>query len=475
MAGTGRYSLTFLLLLLTFNLFASSDFHKEPDDFETDPLVLEKLDEWQDAKFGIMMHWGPYSQWGVVESWSICSEDVPWCQRSMDNYAEYVAEYHKLKNTFNPVNFNPDSWAKMAKNAGMKYVVFTAKHHDGFSMFDTKLTDYNITDPGCPFSSDKKANITKEIFDSFRKLDFKVGAYFSKPDWHNPNYWSPYWATPDRNVNYDIDKHPEMWANFKTFTHGQVEELMRDYGDIDILWLDGGWVRPSVEWDRNRRKMRQNQDIDIPKMAAMARSYQPGLIFVDRWVPGIYENYLTPEQKIPDQPLNAPWESCITMGDSWSFVPNDNYKSTNRLIHMLIEIVSKGGNFLLNVGPDPLGNFPEEAVIRLEEIGRWMDINSEAIYGTRPIEPFKDGKTCLTQSKDGTIYGLYLADEDEISAPEKMILHNIDSEKISSISLLGSKEKLSWEKVGKGTVITLPESLAINPPCEHAWVVKIVK
>ena len=144
-----------------------------------DPLVEKNLEEWQNLKFGFMMHWGPYSQWGVVESWSICSEDVPWCRRKTDNYVDYVKAYTELKNTFNPTKFNPKKWAAAAKDAGMKYLIFTTKHHDGFSMFDTKLTDYCITDPGCPFNTNPKANITRELFNAFREQGFKVGAYFS--------------------------------------------------------------------------------------------------------------------------------------------------------------------------------------------------------------------------------------------------------------------------------------------------------
>lgn len=233
-----------LFILVLIFLFSLSIIHtvnaqiKPPEAHETDPLVLKNLEEWQDLKFGFMMHWGPYSQWGVVESWSLCSEDEPWCRRNMDNYVEYVKAYEKLKGTFNPVKFNPESWAKLAKESGMKYLVFTTKHHDGFCMFDTKLTDYRITGAGCPFSTHPKANITKELFEAFRKEGFKVGAYFSKPDWHCEYYWWPYFSTPDRNVNYDPAKYPERWQKYKDYTYGQIEELMSGYGKVDILWLE---------------------------------------------------------------------------------------------------------------------------------------------------------------------------------------------------------------------------------------------
>ncbi|MCK7537973.1 MAG: alpha-L-fucosidase [Marinilabiliales bacterium] len=240
----GSAALLILLVLLSPAAFGSASPSQETDEKETDPLVLRKLEWFQDMKFGLMMHWGPYSQWGVVESWSICSEDVPWCARNIPDYIEYKRRYQEPPKTFNPVKFDPAAWARAAKQAGMRYVVFTTKHHDGFSMFDTKQTDYRITGPGVPFAAHPEANVAKEIFDAFRAAGFGIGAYFSKPDWHSPDYWAPEWATPDRHVNYDTSRYPERWARFKDFTARQIEELMTGYGPMDILWLDGGWVRP---------------------------------------------------------------------------------------------------------------------------------------------------------------------------------------------------------------------------------------
>jgi len=279
---------------------------------ETDPLVLEKIEKWQDLKFGLLMHWGPYSQWGIVESWSLCSEDVGWTRRTKgryQNYGQYKLDYENLKTTFNPVSFNPQKWARAAKAAGMKYVVFTTKHHDGFCMFDSKYTDYKITDKDCRFSTNPRSNVTKEIFDAFRTEGLWTGAYFSKPDWHSQYYWWPYFATPDRNVNYDIEKYPERWDKFVEFTHNQILELMTDYGPVDILWLDGGWV------DGTFRK----QDVHMGELVKKAREKQPGLIVVDRAVAGPHQNYLTPENRVPEKMLPYPWESCIIMGGGWSY------------------------------------------------------------------------------------------------------------------------------------------------------------
>jgi alpha-L-fucosidase len=432
---------------------------------ETDPAVLRRIEWFRDQKFGLMMHWGPYSQWGIVESWSLCSEDEPWCQRTMDNYVEYCKRYEELPKTFNPVDFEPEGWAAAAKNAGMRYMVFTTKHHDGFSMFDTRQTDYRITDSSCPFHTHPRANVTKEIFAAFRKQGFGIGAYFSKPDWHSPWYWAPYWAHADRNVNYDIAKHPDKWKAFCEFTHKQIEELVSGYGPVDILWFDGGWVRPD-----NKR-----QDINMAGIAAMARSYNPGMLIVDRTVTGRYENYRTPEQEVPDKPLEYPWETCMTMGNSWSYVPHDTYKSASRLIHLLVDIVAKGGNFLLNIGPDPKGNLPPESLQRLEEIGEWMKVNSSAIYGTRPVKPYKEGKICFTQAERGAVYAVYLADESESEMPASIWLQSVTPRSGSTVRLLGAKEPLKWEKNGMGVIIQVPPEVRVKPPTKYAWVFAIEK
>jgi alpha-L-fucosidase len=443
----------------------------------TDPLVQQKLEQWQGLKFGLMMHWGPYSQWGVVESWSICSED--WITRPLDDYEEYKRQYRNLKKTFNPTQFDPARWARAAKAAGMKYLIFTTKHHDGFCMFDSKLTDFKITSPECPFHSHPNADIARALFDAFRQEGFMIGVYFSKPDWNSEYYWWNYYATPDRHVNYDPAKFPERWQKFKDFTYGQIEELMTRYGRIDILWLDGAWVRPIAnmpkEFEDWAKKKNYHQDIDMARIAAMARNHQPGIIIVDRWVSGEFENYLTPEQKIPERPLNVPWESCITMAEGWSYNKDHHYKSAHQLIHTLVEIVAKGGNFLLNIGPSPEGDWADAAYDRLKGIGAWMKINGEAIDETHPLAPYREGKVCLTEKRDGTVYAIYLADEDEKNPPSKIWLSTMQPAAGAKLSLLGVHQELAWEKVGKGFLVHIPEAIQKNPPCQEAWVIKIDK
>jgi alpha-L-fucosidase len=395
---------------------------EHPYIWPSDPLVTQKLEEWQDWKFGVIIHWGAYSQWGVVESWSLCPEDEPWCERRgpyADDYYTYTSEYEKLPGIFNPVEFNPSRWAEACSDAGMKYVVFTTKHHDGFAMFDTKFSDYKITGPGSAFAKDPRSNVAGEVFTAFREKGMGIGAYFSKPDWHNDDYWWPYFPVFDRNVNYNPEKYPERWDRFKQFTFNQIEELMTGYGGIDILWLDGGWVRPAGTLTEESRpwlgKNQWVQDVDIPALAAMAREHQPGLLVVDRAVHNEYENYRTPEQQIPDEIPSYPWESCITLGGGWySTGAGEIYKSSTWAIHTLIKIVAKGGNFLLGIGPDHTGEMVPEVYERLEEIGKWMEVNSQAIYKSKPLPPYQEGKFCFTQSKDGkTRYAFYLMDENE--------------------------------------------------------------
>lgn len=476
-------------MLLSMSLQAQHQEQKYTPD--PDPLVKQKLEQWQDLKFGLLMHWGTYSQWGIVESWSICPEDYGWCERKKgdhpDNYFEYVKEYENLKTTFNPVDFDPGRWAKAAKDAGMRYVVFTTKHHDGFCMFDSKYTDYKITDKDCPFHSNPKANIAKEIFTSFRNEGLWTGAYFSKPDWHNDDYWWPYFPPKDRNVNYDPASYPERWENYVQFTHNQIMELMTDYGKMDILWLDGGWVRKKDSasiagyYDRFAenpgtgftKTTMVNQDIRMDELVEKVRKKQPGLIVVDRAVPGKNQNYLTPENRVPEKALPYPWESCIIAGGGWSWTPGAKYMSPRKLVHLLADIVSKGGNLLLNIAPGPGGQWADGAYEMLAGMGDWMKINSEAIYETRAIEPFKEGKVCLTKKKDGTLYLIYLADEDEKKMPETIHLSSLCPKKGSKAIILGTNKKVKWEKSGKGFDIIIPEKLQNNPPCDYAWVIKI--
>jgi alpha-L-fucosidase len=446
----------------------------------TDTAVLHKLAKWQDLKFGLFMHWGPYSEWGVVESWSICPEDEGWTQRKgpySADYNTYRKAYENLQTTFNPTHFDPNKWVKAAKDAGMKYVVFTTKHHDGFCMFDTKQTDYKVTSPRTPFSANPKCNVALEIFNAFRKEGFMTGAYFSKPDWHSPDYWWPYFPPKDRNVNYDPAKYPERWEHFKDFTYNQISELMSSYGKMDILWLDGGWVRPLRKEDSAAGRLqgnKYNQDIDMPKIAAMARAKQPGLIVVDRSVAGPYENYTTPEQEVPAAPLSHPWETCMTMGNSWSYVPGDHYKSSQQIVQLLIKIVSRGGNFLMNIGPGPDGDWDPEAYKRLAGIGKWMKVNGEGIYASKAVAPYSAGDIFFTRSADAkTEYAFLLSKDDSVSLPATLTIPTANIAKAKSVTLLGVKQKLKWKQDGGNILVSVPGSLQGNNGLQYAAAFKI--
>ena len=482
----------FLAAFLIFSIIVKAE-GNGPYVPETDSLVLKKIKEWQDLKFGLLMHWGAYSQWGIVESWSICPEEFGWCRRYMgsdpDNYNTYLKEYEDLKLTFNPVYFNPEKWAKAAKEAGMKYVIFTTKHHDGFCMFDTKYTDYKITDKACPFHKNPRANVTKEIFKAFREQGFWTGAYFSKPDWHSPYFWSPKYPPKDRSVNYNPDENPELWQKFVDFTHHQVMELVNgDYGKVDILWFDGGWVQKKPKTYMKRYYAEQvdktpggyvktrevNMDIKMDDLVDQVRKVQPGIIVVDRAVYGKNQNYLTPENTVPEKALPYPWESCIISGGGWSFTPDAHYKSGHDAIQLLVDIVSKGGNLLLNIAPSPTGEWQQGAYDLLKEYADWMKINAEAIYGTRPLAPFKADNICMTQKEDGTVYYYYMAEKDETQLPAEIVIKVKKPAKNKKITLLGSNEELAWKSLGKNSFkIMIPEKLRENPPSKYVWVFKV--
>jgi alpha-L-fucosidase len=426
--------------------YGQGDVYQRSKTYEwpTDQQVVNKLKHWQDLKFGVLMHWGVYSVPGMVESWAICDED--WVTRDTTmTYQQYKNWYWGLADKFNPTKFNPNQWAQVMQDAGMKYMIFTTKHHDGFCMFDSKYTDYSIAHHA--FKDNPKRDVLKYVLQAFRDKNFMIGEYFSKPDWHSQDYWWDVYPTKNgRNVNYDIKKWPWRWNAFKTFVYNQMDEILSRYGNVDILWLDGGWVCKE-----------NNQDIDMPKIATMARRNQPGLIMVDRTIHGPYENYQTPERTIPETQLNYPWESCITLTNDWGWVPRPTWKSADKVINILIEIVAKGGNLVLGVGPTPEGLIQPEAVTRLEAIGKWLKTNGTAIYNTTNAKEYHDGNVWFTANKDGKhLYAIYMLKEGDTLPSTISWTGNLPK---GNVKLLSTGKSLKTKKQGDQVTVTLPQGM----------------
>lgn len=424
----------------------------------TDPAVLAKLQQWQDQKVGLLIHWGPYSQWGIVESWSLVTTRHPWNQRpaayaQLDDRAYQVA-YEDLVATFNPTNFQPARWAAAARGAGVRYMFLTTKHHDGFCMWDTTTTPYRVTGPRCPFRTNPQADLLRATLDAFRAEGLRTGLYFSKADWHHPGYWIPERGPGSgQGPNYKPAEDPARWQSFKDFTWQQVEELVSKYGPQDVLWLDGGAVRPP------------HADIDMDGLAARARQHQPGLLMVDRTVHGRNENYITPEGEIPARFLPYPWETCMTMGTKWTWKPDDTFKSTGTLIRNLCRIVARNGNYLIGIGPDGAGEFDPTVYQRLQEIGAWLARNGDAIYETRPLPPYEQGDVVFTHKRDGTRFAIVLAKDDHSGAPSQVTVPP---------EFAAPGDTLEW--LGGGSLTVGPAGLVSlgQPVGAHAWALKRV-
>jgi len=326
--------------------------------------------EWfNDARFGMFIHWGLYA--------------IPARGEWYRSHAEMKREeYDKYIHEFNPTNYDPKVWARAAKEAGMKYAVLTTKHHDGFCLFDTAFTDFKAT------NSPAKRDLIKEYVDAFRAEGLKVGFYYSSIDWHHPHY-QVYGdqAHPQRNdeayKDYKFD-----FNIYLEYMHGQVKELMTNYGKIDILWFD-------YSYDNL-----QGEAWNATELVKMIRTHQPDIIINDRLegtgnsslkteAPNYFTgDFVSPEQLIPPEGMfdkvgnRIPWEACLTMNQNWGYVArHGNYKSPRMLVRKMIECVSKGGNILLNVGPDSKGRIPTQSMQIMKEIGEWMNLHSESIYG----------------------------------------------------------------------------------------------
>ncbi len=414
----------------------------------TDPLLKERLEWFQDQKLALMMHWGPYSQLGLVESWALSDEDADWSRTGVDwgvDGETFKAQYRALNKTFNPVRFEPEKWAALAKEGGFKYLVFTTKHHDGFCMWDSAYSDYKTTAEDCPYHTHPNADIVGKVFDAFRAEGLGIAAYFSKADWHTETYWAPGQKRTNptwRGPSYVPAENPALWEQFVQFTHNQVLELATKYGSLDVLWFDAGWVRAT-----------NGQDIRIEEMMDKVRAVQPWVLSADRTCGGICENYVTPEQCVPEKPLGIPWESCVTMGTSFSFAYEDDYKSVRQLVHLLMDIVSKGGNLALNVGPQPDGRLPRLAIERIKGLGEWLKVYSEGVYGTRVCAPYRKDGFAFTQ-KQGCVYAFRLYEDESQPTPEVLIIPYAGQ--VNQVTDMATGEAVPFINTAEGVRVTLP-------------------
>ncbi len=325
----------------------------------------ERMAWWREARFGLFIHWGLYAipagEWkGETDhaEWILTTAQIP------------VAEYEQFAPQFDPVLFDPQEWVSRAKDAGMKYIVITSKHHDGFCLFDSKLTDYDVVD-ATPFNRD----ILKELADECHKQGIKMCWYHSIMDWHHPDY------LPRR----EWETRSAEGADFERYVKhmkGQVKELLTNYGEIGVMWFDGEWEHtwiPKRGIDLYDHVRSIAPEVIVNNRVGKGRAGMAGT-FDPEASPG---DFGTPEQEIPATGLGYDWETCMTMNDHWGYNKNDhNWKSTQDLIQKLVDIASKGGNFLLNVGPTAEGLFPQPSIDRMKEIGDWMRVNGESIYGT---------------------------------------------------------------------------------------------
>lgn len=392
-----------------------------------EPTIKKKLEWFKDQKLGVIFHWGLYSEAGIVESWQLSKEDS-WARKKgawRKNLSTLRKDYWNLQTTFNPEKFDPKVWANLMKTNGFKYMLFTSKHHDGFNMFDTEFSNYKITSKDSGFHTNPHADILKYINQAFREVGISVGTYYSKADWHSPYYWEPNSDPIGRYASYDPEMKPDTWCKFNQYVENQLTELVGNYGPIDILWLDGGWVNRD-----NHEFLKMNQ------IVSKLRQIQPDLLVVDRTIGGRFENYVTPEREIPEQPPLKAWESNIPLAKNWGYVPNDHYKSFEDILETFVKVVALGGNLILGVGPKPDGTLPNESVSLVKKLGKWLKRFGKAIYGTRPVPELKF-KNCFLTKKENHLFIFYEGKHSPLTIPFSQL-----PQKISSAVLIDSQKPL---------------------------------
>lgn len=371
-------------------------------------LDASKMQWFKEAKLGIFIHWGLYAVDGIDESWSF-----------FNGYISHK-DYLKQMDGFTAARYVPESWADLIKASGARYSVLTTKHHDGFTLWDSQYGKLSVT------NTPAEQDLIEPFVDALRKRNLKVGLYYSLPDWSYPDY-----TDSIRNVKrYTIAEEPERWQNFQQVLRGQLNELSRRY-QPDLYWFDGDWEHPAEEW--NAEAIRTQLLKENPNVILNSRLNNQG-------------DYATPEQGMPiTKPQEKYWELCMTMNDSWGYQPNDHhYKTTDQIIGIFVDVISKGGNLLLDIGPKADGTIPQEQQTILEGLGRWTQKHREAIWGTGAGIPHGHFYGPTTLSKDQNILYLFVR-----GTPKDEIVIRGLKNKINRIYVVGQGTKLDHQVVGK--------------------------
>ncbi len=371
-----------LILLSALSLLLFGNCNQPPVNYlnESREEIDARMEWWEEARFGLFIHWGLYA----IPAGEYKGEKVKGIgEWIMNSLRIPIAEYEQFASQFNPVKFDAEEWVKLAKDAGMKYIVITSKHHDGFCLWDSKVTGWDIMD-ATPF----KRDILKELASACEKEDIKLCFYYSIMDWHHPDAQAIF--EPDYNQRRDSDKtNPRFDRYLEEYMKPQLKELLTGYGDIGVMWFDGEWIPDyTTEMAKDVYNYLRNikPDLIINNRVDKGRQGYQGMTAEGDFA----GDFGTPEQEIPSTGIpDVKWESCMTMNDTWGYKHFDeNWKSDTTLIRNLVDIASKGGNFLLNVGPTAQGLIPIPSVDRLKAIGSWLKVNGESIYGTEasPVE-----------------------------------------------------------------------------------------